>query len=111
MEWLVAVLATGFGVSRVASFEVCGALIPGEGGGMLPNVGWARHRRSCSRVVSGLPRDLTARTTLVASHYQSTHDARRSCEDHAQIVSALAAGDPRERLRASLAPLVRAGTR
>ena len=90
------------------------------------------------RVLCGLLRDLTARTTLVASLYQSTHDARRSCEDHAQIVSALAAGDPeqaaqlmlvhiggvenalgqsaavvdpRERLRASLAPLVRAGTR
>ncbi len=90
------------------------------------------------RVLCGLLRDLTARTTLVASLYQSTHDARRSCEDHAQIVGALAAGDPeqaaqlmlvhiggvenalgksvavvdpRERLRASLAPLVRAGTR
>jgi len=90
------------------------------------------------RVLCGLLRDLTARTTLVASLYQSTHDARRSCEDHAQIVGALAAGDPeqaaqlmlvhiggvenalgqsvavvdpRERLRASLAPLARAGTR
>ncbi|MEO8808193.1 MAG: GntR family transcriptional regulator [Burkholderiaceae bacterium] len=89
-------------------------------------------------LLSGLLRDLTARTTLVASLYQSTHDARRSCEDHAQIVAALASGqaeqaaqlmlvhigdvesalgkaaaviDPRERLRASLAPLVRAGTR
>ena len=90
------------------------------------------------RVLCGLLRDLTARTTLVASLYQSTHDARRSCEDHAQIVAALAGGqpeqaaqlmlvhigdvenalgksvaviDPRERLRASLAPLVRTGTR
>jgi len=90
------------------------------------------------RVLCGLLRDLTARTTLVASLYQSTHDARRSCEDHAQIVGALASGDPeqaaqlmlvhiggvenalgqsvavvdpRERLRASLAPLARAGTR
>ena len=90
------------------------------------------------RVLCGLLRDLTARTTLVASLYQSTHDARQSCADHAQIVSALADGDPehaaklmlahigdvenalgksaaaidpRERLRASLAPLVRASTR
>lgn len=90
------------------------------------------------RVLCGLLRDLTARTTLVASLYQSTHDARASCADHARIVSALAeqdvesaaqqmlvhigdvesalgksaaAVDPRERLRASLAPLVRAGTR
>ena len=84
------------------------------------------------RVLCGLLRDLTARTTLVASLYQSTHDARQSCNDHAQIVGALAAGDteraaqlmlvhigdvesalgksaasrdPVERLRASLAPL------
>jgi DNA-binding GntR family transcriptional regulator len=75
---------------------------------------------------------LTARTTLVASLYQSTHDARASCADHARIVGALADGDreaaaqqmlthigdvenalgkasaavdPVERLRASLAPL------
>ena len=90
------------------------------------------------RVLCGLLRDLTARTTLVASLYQSTHDARASCADHARIVNALAEQDvegaarqmlvhigdvenalgksvavvdPRERLRASLAPLVRAGKR
>jgi DNA-binding GntR family transcriptional regulator len=90
------------------------------------------------RVLCGLLRDLTARTTLVASLYQSTHDARQSCADHARIVNALAeqdvegaaqqmlvhigdvesalgksaaAVDPRERLRASLAPLVRSGAR
>ena len=84
-----------------------------------------------------LLRDLTARTTLVASLYQSTHDARESCADHGRIVTALAAGDPEgaaqlmlvhiggvedglgqaaagrdplERLRASLAPLVRSAT-
>ena len=86
------------------------------------------------RVLCDLLRDLTARTTLVASLYQSTHDARQSCADHARIVTALAAGDaeraaqmrvlhiggvedglgtaaardPLDRLRASLAPLVRA---
>jgi DNA-binding GntR family transcriptional regulator len=86
------------------------------------------------RVLCDLLRDLTARTTLVASLYQSTHDARQSCADHAQIVTAVAAGDPEraaqlmlvhiggvedglgtsaaaldplERLRASLAPLAR----
>ena len=85
------------------------------------------------RLLGGLLRDLTARTTLVASLYQSTHDARQSCADHAQIVAALAAEDPErsarlmldhigdvesalgksaaavdpaERLRSSLAPLV-----
>jgi len=89
------------------------------------------------RVLCDLLRDLTARTTLVASLYQSTHDARQSCADHAQIVTAVAAGDaehaaqlmlvhiggvedglgtsaaaldPLERLRASLAPLARTPT-
>ena len=38
-------------------------------------------------------RDLTARTTLVATLYQSKHDAGESCADHARIVSALEAGD------------------
>jgi len=87
------------------------------------------------RVLCDMLRDLTARTTLVASLYQSTHDARESCADHARIVTALADGDaeaaaqmmlthiggvedalghsaaerdPLERLRHSLAPLVRA---
>jgi DNA-binding GntR family transcriptional regulator len=77
-------------------------------------------------------RDLTARTTLVATLYQSTHGARQSCDEHEAIVAAMASGDlasaeqlmathirnvndalvessasddPRERLRASLAPL------
>ena len=48
------------------------------------------------RVLCGLLRDLTARTTLVASLYQSTHDARQSCADHARIVGALAAQDPEQ---------------
>lgn len=45
------------------------------------------------RVLAELLRDLTARTTLVASLYQSTHDARQSCDEHAQILAALEAGD------------------
>jgi hypothetical protein len=87
-------------------------------------------------VLCDLLRDLTARTTLVASLYQSTHDARESCADHGRIVAALAASDaegaarlmlahiggvenalgqsaaardPLERLRASLAPLASLG--
>ncbi|WP_284619528.1 GntR family transcriptional regulator [Aquabacterium humicola] len=87
------------------------------------------------RVLADMLRDLTARTTLVATLYQSTHDARASCADHARIVAALEAGDlagaealmlehigtvesalgqsiaeradPRERLRATLAPVER----
>lgn len=78
-------------------------------------------------------RDLTARTTLVSTLYQSTHDASQSCDEHEAIVAAMAIGDlstaeklmaahignvnsalvdsstalhtPDERLRASLAPL------
>ena len=86
-----------------------------------------------NRLLTDVIRDLTARTTLVASLYQSTHDAQQSCDDHEQIVAALAAGeletaqrlmaehigsvqesldessaasgDARERLRATLAPI------
>jgi DNA-binding GntR family transcriptional regulator len=91
------------------------------------------------KLLSDMLRDLTARTTLVASLYQSTHDARLSCAEHGEIVAALAkaqfesaanlmlqhigsvedalgqsaaaSGDSRERLRASLAPLARTGAR
>ena len=38
-------------------------------------------------------KDLTARTTLIATLYQSTHEARQSCREHAEIVAALEAGD------------------
>ncbi|RZL87935.1 MAG: FCD domain-containing protein, partial [Variovorax sp.] len=38
-------------------------------------------------------RDFTARTTLIAMRYQSTHDAAQSCADHVRIVDALARGD------------------
>lgn len=85
------------------------------------------------KLLSDMLRDLTARTTLVASLYQSTHDARQSCTDHEQIVAAIEQGqlaqastlmlehignvedalgqsaaesaDARERLRTTLAPL------
>jgi len=38
-------------------------------------------------------RDFTARTTLIAMLYQSSHDAVQSCEDHVLIVQALEKGD------------------
>lgn len=41
-------------------------------------------------------RDLTARTTLIATLYQSNHEAAVSCQEHAEIVAALAAGDNRK---------------
>ena len=43
-------------------------------------------------------RDLTARTTLAATLYQSKHEAGQSCADHEAIVAALENGDrPRAR--------------
>jgi DNA-binding GntR family transcriptional regulator len=45
------------------------------------------------KLLADMLRDLTARTTLVATLYQSSHDARESCADHARIVGALEAGD------------------
>ena len=48
---------------------------------------------SGNRLLADVMRDLTARTTLVALLYQSTHDASQSCDDHAAIVDALAKGD------------------
>jgi DNA-binding GntR family transcriptional regulator len=44
-------------------------------------------------LLADILKDLTARTTLIATLYQSTHDAARSCADHAEIVAALADGD------------------
>ncbi|MFM9902264.1 MAG: FCD domain-containing protein, partial [Polaromonas sp.] len=38
-------------------------------------------------------RDFTARTTLIAMLYQSSHDAAQSCGDHVAIVQALEHGD------------------
>lgn len=48
------------------------------------------------RLLADMLRDLTARTTLVATLYQSRHDAGESCADHARIVGALEAGDTAE---------------
>ncbi len=49
-----------------------------------------------NRLLADVMRDLTARTTLVALLYQSTHDASQSCDEHAAIVAALAQGDNTE---------------
>lgn len=38
-------------------------------------------------------RDYTARTTLIAMLYQSSHDAAASCQEHVAIVAALEQGD------------------
>jgi DNA-binding GntR family transcriptional regulator len=85
------------------------------------------------RLLCDVLRDLTARTTLAATLFQSRHEAAESCAEHAAIVAALEAGetgrarqlmldhighveqalqvevaavpDADQRLRASLAPL------
>lgn len=44
------------------------------------------------RLLCDVLRDLTARTTLAASLYQSKHDAGQSCAEHAGIVAALEDG-------------------
>jgi len=59
----------------LADFHVC----------LAENLG---HRLLCDVL-----RDLTARTTLAATLYQSSHDASQSCDEHAAIVEALEAGD------------------
>ena len=51
---------------------------------------------SGNRLLTDVMRDLTARTTLVALLYQSSHDASQSCHDHAAIVEALAKGDTKK---------------
>jgi DNA-binding GntR family transcriptional regulator len=58
-------------------------------------------------------RDFTARTTLIAMLYQTSHDARQSCADHGRIVSALEAGDTAlaEQLMAEHLDQVQAGLR
>lgn len=45
------------------------------------------------RVLCDVLRDLTAHTTLVATLYQSEHDARQSCAEHSEIVTALETGN------------------
>ena len=44
-------------------------------------------------LLADILRDLTARTTLVATLFQSTHDAASSCSEHVAIVAALERGD------------------
>lgn len=46
-----------------------------------------------NRLLADTLRDYTARTTLIAMLYQSTHDAAQSCAEHVQIVEALTRGD------------------
>ena len=46
-----------------------------------------------NRLLADTLRDFTARTTLIAMLYQSSHDAAQSCKEHVQIVQALEKGD------------------
>ena len=60
---------------RLGDFHVCLAECVGNG------------------LLAEILRDLTARTTLIATLYQSTQDASVSCAEHGDIVAALEAGD------------------
>ena len=44
-------------------------------------------------LLADILRDLTARTTLISTLFQSHQDAAQSCAEHAQIVAALESGD------------------
>lgn len=44
-------------------------------------------------LLAGTLRDFTARTTLIAMFYQSSHDAAHSCAEHVEIVQALEQSD------------------
>lgn len=44
-------------------------------------------------LLADMLRDLTARTTLIAMLYQSSHDAHQSCDEHVGIVAALEHGE------------------
>lgn len=57
------------------------------------------------RSLTDVLRDLTARTTLAASLYQSRHEASQSCQEHEAIVEALETGNlplARDRLLAHI---------
>ncbi len=56
-------------------------------------------------VLADMLKDLTARTSLIALHYQSAHNATRSCAEHVQMVDALEAGDLAEAERLMCAHL------
>jgi DNA-binding GntR family transcriptional regulator len=63
-----------------------------------------------NHLLADILRDLTARTTLIAMLYQSTHEASESCAEHAQIVQALEQGNPAlavERMRAHIGNVAR----
>ena len=64
-------------------------------------------------LLSDTLRDFTARTTLIAMLYQSSHDAVQSCDDHVQIVAALERGelDQAEALMAAHIGTVKAALR
>lgn len=52
-----------------------------------------------NNTLADILRDLTARTTLIATLYQSNHEAAVSCAEHALIVAALEEGDNDKAIR------------
>lgn len=66
---------------------------PGERSFMLGDFHVCLAECTGNALLADILKDLTARTTLIAALFQSTHDASHSCGEHAQIVAALQAGD------------------
>ena len=52
-----------------------------------------------NHLLADILRDLTTRTQLIAMLYQSSHEASHSCDEHAQIVAALEAGEIQDAVR------------
>ena len=52
-----------------------------------------------NHLLADILRDLTTRTHLSSMLYQSSHEARHSCDEHAQIVAALEAGETQDAVR------------
>ena len=66
---------------------------PGERSWLLGDFHVCLAECAGNSVLADIVKDLTARTTLIATLYQSTHAADESNAEHGQIVAALEAGD------------------
>lgn len=66
---------------------------PGERSYLLGDFHLCLAECAGNSLLADILKDLTARTTLIATLFQSTHDATRSCAEHKLIVAALEDGD------------------
>ncbi len=66
---------------------------PGERSWLLGDFHVCLAECAGNSLLADILKDLTARTTLIATLFQSTHDAAQSCAEHGEIVAALEAGN------------------